>query len=84
MNVSASNKLAAMKRRITISIDSPTLDALDQLAEKFGVPGKRSELMRRALAEFVAQDTIERAVITKHRSLLARQAKALVAEQANT
>jgi hypothetical protein len=48
-----------------------------------GVPGKRSELVRKALMEFVAQDAMERAVIARHRSLLARQAKAMVAEQAH-
>jgi metal-responsive CopG/Arc/MetJ family transcriptional regulator len=69
-------------KTISISIDESTLDALDQLAQKLGVPGKRSELVRKALNEFVAQDTIERAVIAKHRSLLARQAKAMVAGQA--
>jgi metal-responsive CopG/Arc/MetJ family transcriptional regulator len=69
-------------KRITISIDAPTLNALDRLTEKLGVPGKRSELVRKALMEFVAQDTFERAVIAKHRSLLARQAKAMIAEQA--
>ena len=69
-------------KRITISIDESTLDELDRLAEKLGVPGKRSELARKALMEFMAQDTVERAVIAKHRSLLARQAKAIVAEQA--
>jgi metal-responsive CopG/Arc/MetJ family transcriptional regulator len=69
-------------KRITISIDESTLDALDRLAEKLGVPGKRSELLKKALMEFMAQDTFERAVIAKHRSLLARQAKAMVADQA--
>jgi metal-responsive CopG/Arc/MetJ family transcriptional regulator len=69
-------------KTITISIDEQTLEALDRLAEKLGVPGKRSELVRKALSEFVAQDAIERAVIAKHRSLLARQAKAMVAAQA--
>jgi metal-responsive CopG/Arc/MetJ family transcriptional regulator len=69
-------------KTITISIDESILDALDWLAEKLGVPGKRSELVSKALMEFIAQDAIERAVIAKHRSLLARQAKAMVAEQA--
>ena len=44
--------------------------------------------MREAIAEFLArreeqeQEAIERATITKRRALLARQAKAMVAEQA--
>jgi metal-responsive CopG/Arc/MetJ family transcriptional regulator len=49
---------------------------------------KRSELVRQALAEFLARrereerEERERAAITRHRALLARQAKALLAEQA--
>jgi metal-responsive CopG/Arc/MetJ family transcriptional regulator len=75
-------------KTIAISIDEPTLGALDRLAQKERVRGKRSELVREALVEFLArrqileQETIERAAISKHRSLLARQAKAMVAEQA--
>ena len=69
-------------KTITISIDESTLDALDRLVRKGRVRGKRSELLRKALNEFAVQDTIERAVIAKHRSLLARQAKAMVSEQA--
>jgi metal-responsive CopG/Arc/MetJ family transcriptional regulator len=75
-------------KTIAISIDEPTLGALDRLAQKERVRGKRSELVREALVEFLARrqalerETIERAAISKHRSLLARQAKAMVAEQA--
>jgi metal-responsive CopG/Arc/MetJ family transcriptional regulator len=75
-------------KTIAISIDEPTLGALDRLAQKERFRGKRSELVREALVEFLArrqileQETIERAAISKHRSLLARQAKAMVAEQA--
>ena len=69
-------------RTITIAIDEQTLDALDRLAEKLDVPGKRSELVGIALSEFLAQDASERAVIAKHRSLLARQAREMVAAQA--
>jgi metal-responsive CopG/Arc/MetJ family transcriptional regulator len=75
-------------KTIAISIDEPTLGALDRLAQKERVRGKRSKLVREALVEFLArrqileQETIERAAISKHRSLLARQAKAMVAEQA--
>jgi len=75
-------------KTIAISIDEPTLDALDRLAQKGRVPRKRSELVREALAEFLArrerleQEARERATIARHRPLLARQAKAMVAEQA--
>jgi metal-responsive CopG/Arc/MetJ family transcriptional regulator len=75
-------------KTIAISIDEPTLGALDRLAQKERVRGNRSELVREALVEFLArrqaleQEVIERSTISKHRSLLARQAKAMVAEQA--
>jgi metal-responsive CopG/Arc/MetJ family transcriptional regulator len=75
-------------KTIAISIDEPTLGALDRLAEKSRRRGKRSELVREALVEFLARredqelEAIERTAIAKHRALLARQAKAMVAEQA--
>jgi len=80
-------RLSIMKT-IAISIDEPTLGALDRLARKGRVRGKRSELVREALVEFLArregqeQEALERAAIAKHRSLLNRQARAMVAEQA--
>lgn len=75
-------------KTIAISIDEPTLGALDRLAQKGRVRDKRSELVREALAEFLArregleQEANERAAIARHRVLLARQAKAMVTEQA--
>ncbi len=75
-------------KTIAISIDEPTLEALDQFALRQRVPRKRSEVVREAVAEFLArrerlvQEAGERAAIAKHRKLLARQAKALLAEQA--
>ncbi len=73
-------------KTISISIDEATLVALDRLAGKGRAWRKRSELVREALAEFLArreeQEAIERAAIAKHRALLARQAKSMVAEQA--
>jgi metal-responsive CopG/Arc/MetJ family transcriptional regulator len=75
-------------KTIAISIDEPTLGALDRLAQKGRARRKRSELVREALVEFLArredqeQEALERAAIAKHRVLLARQAKAMVAEQA--
>jgi metal-responsive CopG/Arc/MetJ family transcriptional regulator len=74
-------------KTIAISIDEPTLGALDRLAQQGRVRRKRSELVREALVEFLArregqeQEALERAAIAKHRSLLARQAKAMIAEQ---
>ena len=75
-------------KTIAISIDEPTLGALDRLARKGRIRGKRSQLVREALTEFLArregleQESKERAAIARHRVLLARQAKAMVAEQA--
>jgi metal-responsive CopG/Arc/MetJ family transcriptional regulator len=75
-------------KTIAISIDETTLGALDRLAQKGRARGKRSELVREALVELLArreeqeQQAIERAAIAKHRALLARQTKAMVAEQA--
>jgi metal-responsive CopG/Arc/MetJ family transcriptional regulator len=75
-------------KTIAISIDEPTLGALDRLAKKSRARGKRSELVREALVEFLSrregleEEAREQAAITKHRVLLARQAKAMVAEQA--
>jgi metal-responsive CopG/Arc/MetJ family transcriptional regulator len=75
-------------KTIAISIDEPTLGALDQLAQKGCIRRKRSELVREALVEFLArremleQESMETEVIAKHRGRLARQAKAMVAEQA--
>jgi len=77
-------------KTISIPIGEPTLSAIDRLAGKGRARRKRSELVREALAEFLArreeqeQEAIERAAIAKHRALLARQAKSMVAEQARS
>jgi metal-responsive CopG/Arc/MetJ family transcriptional regulator len=74
-------------KTIAVSIDEPTIAALDRLAGP-RKRRKRSELVRLALAEFLARrerevrEERERAAITRHRTLLARQARALIAEQA--
>jgi Arc/MetJ-type ribon-helix-helix transcriptional regulator len=76
-------------KTITISIDESTLRALDRLVRTGRARGNRSALVRQALVEFLARregqerELIEGAAVAKHRSLLARQAKAMVAEQAN-
>lgn len=75
-------------KTIAVSIDEPTIIALDRLLRGGGKQRKRSEMVRQALAEFLARrereerEQRERAAIARHRALLARQAKALVAEQA--
>jgi metal-responsive CopG/Arc/MetJ family transcriptional regulator len=73
---------------IAISIDRATVAALDRLARRGRKRRNRSELVRLALTEFLARrerearDDRDRAAIARHRALLARQARALVAEQA--
>lgn len=75
-------------KTIAVSIDEPTILALDRLARGGRKQRKRSELVRQALAEFLARrerqqrEQRERVAIARHRTLLARQAQALVAEQA--
>jgi metal-responsive CopG/Arc/MetJ family transcriptional regulator len=64
------------------------VEAIDRLARRGGQRRKRSEIVRQALAEFLArreqeaQEARERAALARHRAVLARQARALVAEQA--
>jgi metal-responsive CopG/Arc/MetJ family transcriptional regulator len=70
-----------------VTIDEPTLDAIDRIARS-GPRTSRSLIVRRALGEFVARreeaerEERERQVVAKHRDRLARQARALVAVQA--
>jgi metal-responsive CopG/Arc/MetJ family transcriptional regulator len=80
-------------RTIAITIDDASLAAIDRLARGAGrrVPGKRanrSEVVRRAVQEFVARhqrlerEEKDRRILGAHRDLIGRQAAALVAEQA--
>ncbi|MBI1873096.1 MAG: ribbon-helix-helix protein, CopG family [Acidobacteria bacterium] len=75
-------------RTIAVSIDEPTIHALDRLAGRGRQRRKRSELVRQALSEFLARrkreahEDSERAAYRRHRGRLARQARALVREQA--
>jgi len=80
-------------RTIAITIDEASLAAIDQLARGAGrhLPGKRgnrSEVVRRAVQEFVARhqrlerEEKDRRILGAHRDLIERQAAALVAEQA--
>jgi metal-responsive CopG/Arc/MetJ family transcriptional regulator len=84
-------------KTIAVTIDDETLKAIDRLARRSPRGGRptgkrprrpnRSELVRMALHEFVARHAAldreerDRALIAKHRALLARQAAALVGEQ---
>lgn len=83
-------------KTIAISIDEATLGALDRIAASrprsarrspVGRRGGRSELVRRALRDYISRqereqrEARERVAIARHRELLARQAAALVQEQ---
>ena len=79
-------------KTIAISIDEASLAAIDRMARgtrrRAARPANRSEVVRRAVQEFIARHTrhareeSDRRVLAAHRKLLARQAEALVAEQA--
>jgi metal-responsive CopG/Arc/MetJ family transcriptional regulator len=76
-------------KTIAITIDADMLDRLDRLAgQGHRIPRNRSRVIREAVREYVsrlegqAQDEQEAAVVRRHRSRLARQASALVREQA--
>ena len=85
-------------KTIAVSIDEDTIEALGRITrdEARMVSGRRrppkapnrSELVRRALREFVERrerserEAKERLAIARHRDLLDRQAAALVGEQA--
>ena len=76
-------------KTIAITIDDHTLARVDRLASGRG-PGRanRSLVIRQAVQEYVArleraaENEREAAVIHRHRGRLARQANALVREQA--
>jgi metal-responsive CopG/Arc/MetJ family transcriptional regulator len=82
-------------KTIAISIDDPTLRAIDRIAaggrsRSAGAKARvsRSAIVRRALQEFVARqekdqrEAAERAVIARHADRLSREVAALVADQA--
>jgi metal-responsive CopG/Arc/MetJ family transcriptional regulator len=74
-------------RTIAVSIDEPTLRKLDRIATAQKTR-RRSAVVRAALAEFISRreqaerEESERQAYAKHRDLLARQVRALVADQA--
>ena len=84
-------------RTIAVSIDEATLAGVDRLVRSADQSGRgvgsprqnnRSRIVRQALQEFLQRreallrDERERGVYARHRRLLARQARALVNEQA--
>ena len=72
----------------TIAIDEATSKLLDALTEKSARRRSRSALVRTALRQYAervrrqARQAKDGAVFRKHRKVLARQARALIAEQA--
>jgi metal-responsive CopG/Arc/MetJ family transcriptional regulator len=76
-------------KTIAISIDEPTLQAVDRLAKGSALPaGNRSRIIRAAVQEYVQRESqrrreaIEGDIFKKHSRRLARQARALISEQA--
>jgi metal-responsive CopG/Arc/MetJ family transcriptional regulator len=73
-------------KTIAISIDEPTLKAVDRIANGER-KSNRSRVVRQALGEFIerrerlATEDRERRILARHRTRLARQAAAFVAEQ---
>jgi metal-responsive CopG/Arc/MetJ family transcriptional regulator len=74
---------------IAITIDRATLERVDRLAARRGAGrANRSRIIRDAVQEYVAraeraaEDEREAAIVRRNRSRLARQASALVKEQA--
>jgi len=73
-------------KTIAITIDEPTLNIVDAMAEKQEM--NRSELIREAVQDYVAQketeteEEREREIFRRHRRKLKRQVSALVREQA--
>jgi metal-responsive CopG/Arc/MetJ family transcriptional regulator len=75
-------------KTIAIPIDEETLALLDRLARSSEKASSRSRIVRQALEEFLRrratflQEARERTIYAKHQRLVARQAGALVGEQA--
>jgi metal-responsive CopG/Arc/MetJ family transcriptional regulator len=81
--------IIANMKTIAVTIDDATLKLLDEL-EHGRSRKSRSALVRTALREFAERErrreieAKESAVFRKHRKRLARQARALIAEQARS
>lgn len=76
-------------KTIAITIDEETLEHVDRLVKRGGRASRnRSQLIRQAVHDYVsrlerlADDDREAAIVRRHRGRLARQASALVREQA--
>ena len=78
-------------KTIAITIDEDMLERLDRFAGRSGKAGtNRSRVIRQAVRDYVsrlerlAEDEREAAIVHRHRGRLARQARALVREQAKS
>lgn len=75
-------------KTIAVTIDETTLKLLDELAASSPWLRSRSALVRTAVREFAERkqqqesEAREHESVRKHKRLLARQARALIAEQA--
>ena len=75
-------------KTIAVTIDETTLKLLDELTAALPRLRSRSPLMRTAVREFAEQErrrdieAREHKIMRKHKKRLARQARALIAEQA--
>lgn len=75
-------------KTIAITIEEATLKRLDELAMASPRLRSRSALVRAALREFLERErqreieALEHKILRKHRRRLARQARALIREQA--
>ena len=77
-------------KTIAITIDDATLKLLDELTNTSSRHRSRSALVRKALREFAEREhrreteAKDGEVFRKHRKRLARQARALISEQARS
>ncbi len=76
-------------KTIAITIDEDTLRSLEEISQKSPARVKsRSRIIRMAIKDFVtrrqqqAREAREREIFKRHRTRMARQARALISEQA--
>lgn len=73
-------------KTIAISIDEPTLERIDELANRRGM--NRSEVIREAAQDYIAEkeaeteEERERIIFRRHKNKLKKQTDALIREQA--
>jgi metal-responsive CopG/Arc/MetJ family transcriptional regulator len=77
-------------KTIAITIEEETLERVDRAAERTGATANRSLVIRTAVREYlarverIADEDRERAILKRHAKQLAREAAALVKEQAKS